>query len=105
MKHIDHEYTNEIVCPHCGEVFRDSWEFDDEGIYECWECHKPFSWVRTVTVEYSTEKETYRKCQRCGEDRVLKKVYNQSSKTNFKLACEECKRQLGREQWMEEKDN
>lgn len=61
MGEIDHEYTDEIVCPHCGYVHSDSWEWADgeEGVfagYECHSCDAPFSFSRHVTIAYSTEK-------------------------------------------------
>jgi hypothetical protein len=27
MTDIDHEFTEDIVCPHCGHVHGDSWEW------------------------------------------------------------------------------
>ena len=54
---IDHEYTNEIVCPWCGSIHGDSWErHRDEGSEDCQSCRKPFKWSRIITTEYSTEK-------------------------------------------------
>jgi hypothetical protein len=54
---IDHEYTDEIVCPWCGEVHGDSWErHSNEGEDDCQSCGKSFRWSRNVTVDYSTEK-------------------------------------------------
>lgn len=59
MTEIDCQFTREIVCPYCGHVHRDSWEFGgggEDGDDECGECGKMFSWSRTITVTYSTEK-------------------------------------------------
>jgi hypothetical protein len=53
---IDHYYTSEIVCPHCGYVHHDSWEWGEDGEDECGECEERFSYRRIVTIEYSTEK-------------------------------------------------
>lgn len=54
---INHEYTDNIVCPYCGYTFEDSWEFDGECDNEdCPECEKAFSWSRSVTIDYSTTK-------------------------------------------------
>jgi len=53
------QYTREIVCPHCGHEFSDSWEYgrndDDIGTIECVSCEKAFNARRIVTIEYCTE--------------------------------------------------
>jgi protein-arginine kinase activator protein McsA len=56
---IDHEYTKEIVCPHCGYEYGDSWEYgdgEDIGELECDNCYKPFYAERIITIDYSTQK-------------------------------------------------
>lgn len=54
---IDHKYTENIVCPHCGWKDHDSWEYKaDSGEIECGNCEKPFTYERHVTVEYCTSK-------------------------------------------------
>lgn len=53
---IDHEYTREIVCPHCGYEFGDSWEADDYGEDNCPECDGKFTFEREVDIHYSTTK-------------------------------------------------
>lgn len=53
---IDHEYTDEVVCPYCGEKASDSWEFDDEGITECGWCERGFRYERHIEVTYCTER-------------------------------------------------
>lgn len=53
---VNCEYTREIVCPHCGHQFIDSWEMDDEGEEYCEYCGKDFYYERIVTVEYSSFK-------------------------------------------------
>jgi hypothetical protein len=53
---IDHEFTDEIVCPHCGYEEADSWEYEDDGKSECGGCEKEYYFERIVTVEYSTTK-------------------------------------------------
>ncbi len=54
----DHSYTDEIVCPHCGHEFTDSWELNGggEGDWEdeCRECGKKIFVSRHVVVKYST---------------------------------------------------
>lgn len=54
---IDCEYTDEIVCPHCGHEFRDSFEYPEyvEEI-ECYQCEGKFSMNRNITITYCTEK-------------------------------------------------
>jgi hypothetical protein len=52
---IDHEYTNEIVCPYWGAEFSDSWEFEDDDSPEC-ECGKKFISIRNTAVNYITKK-------------------------------------------------
>jgi DNA-directed RNA polymerase subunit RPC12/RpoP len=55
-KEIDHNFTKEVVCPHCGWKLRDSWELDDSGYLECEECEKEFFFERDITVRYCTGK-------------------------------------------------
>jgi hypothetical protein len=52
---IDHEGTTEIVCPHCGHEFGDSWEASDSGEDVC-HCGGKFEYERDVIVEYTTKK-------------------------------------------------
>ena len=57
MSGIDHEFTDEIVCPWCGHETGDSFEFqNDYGEETCYECDKEFTYTRYISVEYSTEK-------------------------------------------------
>jgi transposase len=57
---IDHEYTDEVVCPYCGYVFGDSWEFirggRNDGKADCDGCGKTFGWSADFDVTYSTTK-------------------------------------------------
>ncbi len=65
---IDCEYTQEIVCPHCGYAHSESYEFGDggeeDGQDECGRCGKEFYWSRTISVSYSTWKPR-RLCDDC----------------------------------------
>jgi hypothetical protein len=54
-KEIDCSYTDEIVCPYCGTMFSDSWEYK-EGIIDCVDCDKKFSLSVNYSVDYSTSK-------------------------------------------------
>jgi len=58
-KEIDHEYTDEIVCPHCWKEMENSsdWlESCTEGTNECYKCWKDFEWNADFSVSYSTSK-------------------------------------------------
>jgi len=56
---FDTEYTDEMVCPHCGHEQMDSWEHhDDDGATECGECGEEFDYSRHVSVSYSTSKQS-----------------------------------------------
>ncbi len=55
---INHEWTNEVVCPYCGYEFSDSYEFgDSDGDIECDECEKLFYFYPETTVTYSTQRD------------------------------------------------
>ena len=53
---IEHESTEEIVCPYCGYEFSNSFEYNDASgaSIECLECDKEFGLEVQVTVEYTT---------------------------------------------------
>jgi len=54
---IDCLYTDNIVCPYCGEEVSDCWEMSsDSDEYECGECGAWFFYERNVSVSYSTTK-------------------------------------------------
>ncbi len=56
-KEIDHEYTDNIVCPHCGYQFSDCYEFEDQsGEIECYKCEGDFHYEREISVTYTTTK-------------------------------------------------
>lgn len=58
---LDHEYTDEIVCPYCGHKHHDSWEYGEPGDemygeeHECGSCQRKFIWSRRIKAIYSTE--------------------------------------------------
>lgn len=51
---IDHQYTPEIVCPHCGRKHYGGDYPADSGEMEC-ECGGRFEWSRIIIHEYVTE--------------------------------------------------
>jgi hypothetical protein len=55
---VDHEMTDEIVCPHCGFIYDGSDLFDeDTDIITCESCQKLFGYEREIEVAYTTWKE------------------------------------------------
>lgn len=58
----DTDYQSEIVCPHCGYAYHNSWEVDfgqgieGESEQDCPNCEKPFTATRHCEVTYSTTK-------------------------------------------------
>ena len=49
---IEHRYTQDIVCPHCGFEEGDSWERRrDYGDETCQECGQVFRWERAEAAE------------------------------------------------------
>ena len=63
-ENIEHEYTQNIICPWCGAEDIDSWEIDGdyEEDVECEECGKTYIYERIVDVSYTTTKT---KCKVC----------------------------------------
>ena len=64
-KKIDHEYTDEVTCPYCGEtidnsdadeMFGDSWGDGAETDFECDSCGRKFSAQMSISVTYTTKK-------------------------------------------------
>ena len=49
------EFEQNIICPYCGHVYRDSFERSDEDTTECQICGGTIHYERIVTVEYTTE--------------------------------------------------
>lgn len=52
---IDHEFTEDVVCPYCGGKVSEPQELDDEGEFECG-CGNTFDYCRNVRITYSTSK-------------------------------------------------
>jgi transcription elongation factor Elf1 len=49
--------ANEIVCPFCGGIQSDSWEYGDGetiGVIECGHCGRSFEAERVITIEYTS---------------------------------------------------
>lgn len=54
---MNHEYTDEAVCPHCDGEQSDSWEIDldEEGVVICGHCDRDFYLIRHVSISYSSK--------------------------------------------------
>jgi len=59
---IDCQFTDEIVCPHCGYEYGDSWEVKNESD-ECPECARMFDIEKHVEISYSTYPMRCRICE------------------------------------------
>jgi DNA-directed RNA polymerase subunit RPC12/RpoP len=55
-KEFDTSYTDQIICPHCGYKFHDSWEYGESGELDCPECEKSLFMEKSVSVYYTTRK-------------------------------------------------
>ena len=54
---IETQDTDEILCPHCGYRYSDSYEFDgDGGEIVCDHCDREFHYERATSVSYSTRR-------------------------------------------------
>lgn len=55
---MEHEWTEEIVCPYCGDEDPDSWEWnggeEGDGHTDCKSCGREFYVQRHVLITYST---------------------------------------------------
>ena len=97
MENIEHEYTDEIVCPYCGYEFNDSYEYGDDdtvdiGLVECQECEKEFYTTRNFIITYSTIKAKYGTCKGCGTENIV--IENHTSTTgSYTDLCEKCGRE------------
>lgn len=75
-KEIDHDYTDEIVCPYCGYEFGDSWELGDGGELECDKCEKEFEYYRRIEVTYCTYQitEEMKEKKRSWEEQLRRRI-------------------------------
>jgi len=56
MSKIDHEVTDEIVCPYCGYAFSDSYEYHNSELILCHKCNKNFGLSVSHSIAYTTSK-------------------------------------------------
>lgn len=54
-KPIEHVKTPDLVCPGCGHVITNPWDFEgDDGIVYCTGCGATYDYVREVEITYTT---------------------------------------------------
>jgi transcription elongation factor Elf1 len=53
---FDHDWEDEITCPHCGYKFGNSFEYGQGGQEDCPECEEEFEFEAHYIVHYSTTK-------------------------------------------------
>lgn len=93
MSEIDHEYTKEIVCPHCGYEFIDSWEHNEslqsdqsgDNLISCHECEKNFVAHMDVEVYYSTS--TLDNCEDCGNECIASTYMGDGERKRICSTC------------------
>jgi hypothetical protein len=92
MAYTEHDYTTEIVCPWCGNIYTDSSEYspDDEciGLMECDECGKGFYATRNISITYSTDCAEYGDCKHCGKHDVMTSMHSSIGK--YEGLCPRC---------------
>src|SRR5690606_34146499 len=97
-KEIEHDYTDEIVCPWCGYRYSDSWKVGD-GLQECKNCEKSFYVKRYIEVTYSTQKANYGTCEHCGKEDVPVENWH-GNITGYESLCPDC----GAKEWKRQLD-
>lgn len=55
MNSLEHEYTDDVICPYCNHRHADSWEFGDSEQGTCESCGKNFRMEKHHSVTYSTK--------------------------------------------------
>ncbi|UOF76725.1 DNA-directed RNA polymerase subunit [Caudoviricetes sp.] len=50
---FDTSQTDQVICPHCGYEYWDSWDMDN-GAHVCHECGKEFQLTIQAIITYST---------------------------------------------------
>lgn len=85
---IDHEFTDEVVCPYCGHEYSDCRDFDDEGEMQCYECDKIFWISQHVSISYSTSK----LCEENKTEHVWRDSENRPGEYRHCDVCGKCER-------------
>jgi len=54
---INHELTENLVCPYCGKEHFDSWDIPaDTGSFECEKCEREFHFEKEEIIRWNTKK-------------------------------------------------
>ena len=79
---LDTFQTDEIVCPHCGYEFSESYEYIGDDLAECPECEHTFVLESEEFVVYTTSKvdwlKQWRKYNRAQIDRAEWKIWKEA---------------------------
>jgi transposase len=88
-KKLEYKYTDNVVCPYCGYVHEDSWEYgQDGGNMECSECGKTFDWECHIQVSYSTSRKKCAECKPVVREGHSVYIYEDKNWTVYQ--CPEC---------------
>lgn len=53
---MNHEHTDDAICPYCGRAHQDIWELGDSYERDCNSCGRTFLVERHVSITYSTKR-------------------------------------------------
>lgn len=82
---IETEFMDEIVCPFCGYIFSDSWEYDyrDDWV-DCPECKKRVELEIETSVTYTTSKPNWvQQWKRYNERRISDCIWKREHEANI----------------------
>ena len=103
MTEIEHEYTNEIVCPYCAYEYSDSWEFNEgnktDGQIKCDGCNKTFNYSTDIEVTYITSKIECKEGQHDYHFETAHLKYSEMVWSKEKGKYEDNRRILPEEEW------
>lgn len=55
-KEIEHEYTDELICPYCGHENKTEYDAPDYETEECNKCGEEFKYDHYIEITYTTYK-------------------------------------------------
>lgn len=81
---IETDFTDEIICPFCGYIFSDSWEYNHtDDMADCPECGKRFELEIDESVTYTTQKPDWlQQWRRYNESRTSECIWKREREAN-----------------------